>query len=132
MCSSDLWQPTFENPRYNPGSSPASEAETKAIVSLVSDLKPRLIIHAHAWEPCIVFSGEPGRKDAERLARSSGYELKEHIGYPTPGALSQFAWADHRIPVICIEEKSGVAKSEIWPRFENGIREIFGDGSIRT
>ncbi|MGZ3670327.1 MAG: M14 family zinc carboxypeptidase [Bdellovibrionota bacterium] len=125
------WAPHSEKPRYPPGASPGSEPEIQAVVRLIGELQPRLIIHCHSWEPCIVYAGAPGRRDAERLARSSGYETRGDIGYPTPGALSQYGWGDLRIPVICIEEKSGTPEAEIWPHFEGGMREIFGDGSMR-
>lgn len=125
------WSPAFEKERYHPGESPASEPETQAVVKLITELEPRLLIHCHSWKPCIVYAGDPARKDAERLARASGYEMRTEIGYPTPGALSQYGWGDRRIPVICIEETSGAPEGEIWPRFEAGMRDIFADGSIR-
>ena len=79
----------------------------------------------------IVCAGEPGLKDARRLSRSSGYETKPEIGYPTPGSLSQYGWWDHKIPVICIEEEDEVPVDSVWPRFERGMREIFLDASSR-
>lgn len=128
---SKSWSPTAEKERYNPGPSPGSEAEIKAVVNLIRTVKPRLIIHCHSWKPMIVCAGEPGLKDAERLSRSSGYEIKPEIGYPTPGSLSQFGWWDNQIPVICIEEADEVAESSVWPRFRQGMREIFLDVSPR-
>ncbi len=119
------WSPAFEKERYFPGPSPGSEPEIQAVTQLITDLEPRLIIHCHSWKPCIVYAGEPARADAERLARSSGYEALPDIGYPTPGALSQYGWADRQIPVICIEEKSGIPEPEVWPHFEVGMREVF-------
>ncbi|HEY8278337.1 MAG TPA: M14 family zinc carboxypeptidase [Bdellovibrionota bacterium] len=119
------WAPSFEKERYHPGPSAGSEPETQAVVRLIEEIQPRMIIHCHSWKPCIVFSGEPGRPEAEMLARSSGYALQPEIGYPTPGALSQFGWADRGIPVICIEEEAGAKEADVWPRFAEGMREIF-------
>lgn len=126
---SKSWSRDYSSPRYYPGPSPGSEPEIQAIVSLIQLRKPQLIVHCHSWEPCIVYTGEPGKKDAERLALSSGYPLKSSIGYPTPGSLSQFGWFDHHIPVICIEEKEGELLP--WLRFEKGMRMIFEDRSPR-
>jgi protein MpaA len=126
------WSANFEKERYHPGSSPGSEPEIRAVVKLLEDLRPRLVIHCHSWKPCVVFAGEPARRDADRLAKASGYELLPDIGYPTPGALSQFGWADRQIPVICIEEKSGAPESDLWTHFGAGMREIFADGSMRA
>lgn len=128
---SKSWSPEAAKERYNPGPSPGSEAEIKAVVSLIQTLRPRLIIHCHTWQPMIVCAGEPGLKDAERLAQSTGYEVKPEIGYPTPGSLSQYGWWDNQIPIICIEEQDEVAQETVWPRFQNGIREIFLDSSMR-
>jgi hypothetical protein len=128
---SKSWTAEAAKQRYNPGPFPGSEAEIKAVVRLLEDLKPRLVIHCHSWNPCIVCAGAPARKDAERLARSSGYQVMDEIGYPTPGSLSQYGWVDRQIPVICIEEQEGIALEKIWPHFETSLREIFLDASPR-
>jgi murein peptide amidase A len=128
---SKSWSPAFEKERYNPGPEPGSEAEVKGVVDLIQTYKPRLIIHCHSWKPMVVCAGEPGKRDAERLSRSSGYEVVPEIGYPTPGSLSQFGWWDNQIPVICIEEADESKPNSVWPRFQDGMREIFLDASNR-
>jgi predicted deacylase len=128
---SKSWTPVADKERYNPGPSPASEAEVRAVVGLIETCPPRLLIHCHSWNPCIVCAGKPGWKDAERLAQASGYELREEIGYPTPGSLSQYGWVDRKIPVICIEEQEGAPLDEVWPRFAGAMRGIFLDASPR-
>lgn len=125
------WSPQFEKERYFPGPSPGSEAEIQAVVRLMSEFKPRLVIHCHSWKPMIVAAGEPALRDAQRLSRSSGYEVVPEIGYPTPGSLSQFGWVDNQIPVICIEEADETAREKVWPNFGDGMREIFLDASAR-
>ncbi len=130
---SSNWSSAFEKERYFPGKSPASEPEVQGVVELIQIFKPRLIIHCHSWEPCVVCTGKPGWKDAERLAAASGYNLQEDIGYPTTGSLSQYGWHDNKIPVICIEERDGVTDlTPIWPRFENGISAVFKDKGMRS
>lgn len=128
---SQSWSPEAAKERYNPGPKPASEAEIQAVVRLIQDFQPRLIIHCHSWKPMIVCAGDGGMQDAQRLSRSSGYEVFPEIGYPTPGSLSQYGWADHKIPVICIEEDDNAVPGGVWPRFEQGMREIFLDASDR-
>lgn len=128
---SKSWSPEHEKERYNPGPAAGSEAEIKALVKLIAECEPRLIIHCHSWKPMIVAAGEPGMKDAERLSRSSGYKIVPEIGYPTPGSLSQYGWVDHRIPVICIEEDDDTTEDKVWPAFADGMREIFLDASSR-
>jgi predicted deacylase len=125
------WAPTAEKERYNPGPHPGSEAEIKGVVQLLESCNPRLVIHCHSWKPMVVCAGETGLRDAERLSKSSGYEVKPEIGYPTPGSLSQFGWWDRKIPVICIEEADEAKPNTVWPRFGQGMREIFLDETER-
>ena len=128
---SKSWSPDHEKERYNPGPHAGSEAEVKAVVQLMTEIQPRLVIHCHSWKPMVVCAGPPGLKDAERLSKSSGYEVKPEIGYPTPGSLSQYGWWDNKIPVICIEEADEETPKSVWPRFAQGMREIFLDASPR-
>jgi murein peptide amidase A len=126
------WSPTFEKERYFPGPHPGSEPEVQGIVELIRELEPRLLIHCHSWEPCIVGTGPLAKKDTLRLAASSGYKAVDEIGYPTPGSLSRYGWHDRKVPVICIEEQEGLSDlSTIWPRFEKGMEQVFSDFSQR-
>lgn len=130
--SSD-WNREARAERYFPGLAPGSEVETQAVVELLETFSPRLVIHCHSYHPCIVGTGHTSQKDTERLARASGYEGKEDIGYPTPGSLSSLGWFDMKIPVICIEEDDTITDYDsIWPRFAKGMQEIFEDTSARS
>ena len=120
------WEPTSAKPRYSPGPGPASEPEVQAIVELIAQVNPVALIHCHSWEPCIVCTGAPGLVFAEPLSTISGYELRDDIGYSTPGSLSAYGWHDKHIPVICIEERDGLRNlAPIWPRFAPAMRAIF-------
>lgn len=125
------WSSEAKEPRYSPGPFPGSEPETQAMVGLMKQLRPRLVIHCHSWHPCVVVTGEPARADGERLARASGYPLQETIGYDTPGSLSQYGWFDNQIPIICIEEQEGAPLETVWPHFAPAIEEIFTDPARR-
>lgn len=126
------WTPVADKPRYWPGPSAMSEPEVSGVVELIDLVDPRLIVHCHSWEPCIVATGERAQIDGARLATSSGYRLTPEIGYPTPGSLSRYGWHDRKIPVICIEEQENLKDlSTIWPRFESSMRAIFTDLSDR-
>lgn len=121
------WTSEAKKPRYAPGPRPASENETKALVELIDAIQPKLIIHCHAWsgEPCVVYTGDKGRDAAKSLAESSGFALKETIGYDAPGSLGDYGGHDLGIPVICIECFSGEPMDGIWPKFERGMRDLF-------
>lgn len=118
------WNTDFKAPRYFPGKHAASEPEVKALIELIGNKKPELIVHFHSWEPCIVYTGAPGKKVADLLGKASGYFSKEDIGYPTPGSLGQYGWLNHKTPVICIEEQEGCPRYSIWPRWKNVFSQI--------
>jgi hypothetical protein len=126
------WTGEYTKARYFPGPAAASESEIRGMVNLIQEMQPRLLIHCHSWNPCVVATGEKAMRDGERLARSSGYELMPEIGYPTPGSLSSYGWNDLKIPVICIEEQDHLQDlNTVWPRFKNGMQEIFRDKTKR-
>lgn len=115
------WEPLAKAPRYYPGPSPGSEPEIQALVKLIEDEKPHLIVHFHSWKPCVVYTGKTGAKAAEVLATGTGYECHEDIGYPTPGSLGQYGWLEHQIPVVCIEEQEHIDLELVWPHFKTGL-----------
>jgi hypothetical protein len=115
------WSSEAKAPRYYPGPTPGSEAEVQALIKLIEAEKPQLIVHFHSWEPCVVYTGAPGKKAAEILATGSGYTAREDIGYPTPGSLGQYGWLDRQIPVICIEEQEHIDLELVWPHFKTGL-----------
>ena len=73
----------------SPGSEPASEPETRALLSLLERLKPRAVISLHAALACIddAANSPLGRQLAARCA----LPLITEIGYPTPGSMGTWA-----------------------------------------
>ncbi|REL26276.1 DUF2817 domain-containing protein [Thalassotalea euphylliae] len=118
---SKCWRPEYQDKRYFPGSAPASEPEISALVNLIAQTEPRLIIHFHSWQPSVVYSGESAKEAASFLANASNYPLQPDIGYPTPGSLGEYGANDLGIGVICIEEQEGIASETIFPRFKQGL-----------
>lgn len=112
------WSPEVKAPRYYPGEKPGTEPEIQAVIKTLDIYKPKLIIHFHSWNPCIVFTGKPAEPIAKLLSSHSGYPYQEDIGYPTPGSLGQYGWLSCQIPVICIEEQEGASREHIWKRFQ--------------
>ncbi|UXR64237.1 M14 family murein peptide amidase A [Bdellovibrio bacteriovorus] len=115
------WSSEAKAPRYYPGPSPGSEKEVQALVKLIEDEKPQLIVHFHSWEPCVVYTGHPGKMAAEILATGTDYEAREDIGYPTPGSLGQYGWLEKQTPVVCIEEQEHIDLNLVWPHFKTGL-----------
>lgn len=120
------WTPDSKGPRYFPGRHAASEPEIMALVKLIENIRPRVIIHCHSDSvACNVFTGAPGKFYADIFSEVSGYPPKEDIGYPTPGSLGQYGWFEKKIPVICLEEKERIAISEVWPHYEAAMERVF-------
>jgi protein MpaA len=96
------WQPgeVFYKSRANdardialtPGSQPASEPETRALLSLIERVKPRAVVSLHSALACVDDAGAShlGRQLSERLS----LPFLTEIGYPTPGSMG--TWAGER------------------------------------
>ena len=76
----------------SPGSGPASEPETQALLSLLERLQPRAVVSLHSALACVDDSGAShlGRQLADRCA----LPFVTEIGYPTPGSMG--TWAGER------------------------------------
>ncbi|MDP9193596.1 MAG: murein tripeptide amidase MpaA [Acidobacteriota bacterium] len=93
-------EPVFYKSRANdardialsPGSEPASEPETRALLSLLERLSPRAVVSLHSALACVDDSGAShlGRHLADRCA----LPFLTEIGYPTPGSMG--TWASER------------------------------------
>ena len=118
------WSPEFKTERYFPGHQPHSEPEVVALCQLLQTYRPEAVIHFHSWEPCVVYTGGPGKAWAEIIGRHTPYETREDIGYPTPGSLGQYAWTKHQIPVICVEAQEKSKLETVWPIFQGGLIDL--------
>jgi protein MpaA len=73
----------------SPGTEPASEPETCALLSLRERLHPRAVVSLHSALACVDDSGAShlGRQLADRCA----LPFLTEIGYPTPGSMGTWA-----------------------------------------
>src|SRR5215213_7619002 len=73
----------------SPGAEPASEPETRALLSLLERLKPRAVVSLHSALACVDDAGASalGRHLADRCA----LPFLTEIGYPTPGSMGTWA-----------------------------------------
>jgi protein MpaA len=122
--SKDWTSENSRGARYSPGSHAGSEPEVAVLVQVIEQEKPEVIFHFHSWEPCVVYTGAPGKTYAEFLSPNESYPVREDIGYPTPGSLGQYGWQNHKIPVICIEEQEKIDLKEVWPHFRDGFKNL--------
>ncbi|HET6455901.1 MAG TPA: M14 family zinc carboxypeptidase [Armatimonadota bacterium] len=98
--------------RFFGGKVAASEPETQAIMGVVKEYKPRLIISLHASLACVNYNGACVRM-ARRISRATGLPAKGDIGYPCPGSMGTYYGGEGRVPMITLElPKDGFEPSD--------------------
>lgn len=73
----------------SPGAQPASEPETRSLLSLLVRLKPSAVVSLHAALACIDDAGNSSL--GRELAARCSLPLLTEIGYPTPGSMGTWA-----------------------------------------
>lgn len=93
-------EPPDDRIHLSPGSSPGSEPETQALITLVEKLQPRQIVTLHGPLACI---DDPEQSPLGHwLAEQTGMPLVTNIGYPTPGSFGTWC-AEQNLPIITWE-----------------------------
>lgn len=86
---STKWAPNNGRVDHSTGMQPASEPETKALISLVESLAPQTILSLHAPLACVE---DPQYSPLGYwLAKRTGLPLVGNIGYQTPGSFGSWA-----------------------------------------
>ena len=80
----------------------ASEPETQAIMRVVEEFKPQIIISLHASLACVNYNGACVRI-ARRISQATGLPAMGDIGYPCPGSMGTYYGVEGRVPVITLE-----------------------------
>jgi len=107
------WTSDFTKERYRPGPSACSEPETQALVQWIKDHPVDLILSLHSWNPMINTNGDC-QPEAQILSEMTGYEVKDYIGYPTPGSLGDYCGLERKTPVITYEaQKNGTIEEAL-------------------
>ena len=88
--------------RSSPGESPGSEPETQALIALIEQLAPALILDLHSPLELIAPTPAADPMIVQRLAEAAELKIQPNIGSPTPGALRDWC-SDHQIGAITYE-----------------------------
>ncbi len=91
---------------YFGGDSPASEEETRFIISIIEKYSPKAILSLHSPYKVVNYDGGKsgeGKNLAEQISAIIGYPVEENIGYPTPGSFGTWAGVERDIPTITLE-----------------------------
>lgn len=105
---SSSWRSDYPDENHYPGSEPASEPETRAVIELIKRYPPDLIITLHAALGCMNWDG-PAGEIAAMMAMFNGYPLCQSLGYETPGSFGTLAGIDMKIPTVTIELRGSPA-----------------------
>ena len=84
----------------SPGEHSASEPETKALLSLLEQLKPRAVVTLHSALACI--DDADGSVLGRLLAQKTGLPLEVGVGYATPGSFGSWA-SEQKLNLITYE-----------------------------
>jgi len=118
-----------KNPYY-PGDFPASEIESQLLTKLIEGLAFDLIISFHTNHfirfpnaPQVNYDGLGTYKDfAIKLAKDTGLEFTEDIGYPTPGSLGSYS-KDKGLDCITIEFDDNIQAEELCSKYLKAFTE---------
>lgn len=98
-ASLEYWnRVTSKDPRRFPGKVPASEPETKAMMKIIDEFKPDVIVSVHAPYDLLDFDGA---KDSDAPQKLGPLALQKLGTYP--GSLGNYAWLKLKIPVVTLE-----------------------------
>jgi len=106
------WSPEVKTVRYHPGPFAGSEPENRALAQFIETESPQFILSLHSWHPVLNVNGDC-LKEAECLARWTGYKIDADIGYPTPGCLGTYAGLERGSPTLTYEIERGLAADKI-------------------
>lgn len=97
----DNWEYTAHDEFFG-GESPASEIETKFVIDVIDELKPKYILTLHAPFKVVNYDGD-AKEIAKKISEIIKYPVEENIGYPTPGSFGTYAGIEKKIPTITLE-----------------------------
>jgi protein MpaA len=106
------WKADYPDARHYPGTAPATEPETRALMKLIEDYPPNLLITLHGYLGCMNWDG-PGEEIARSMASINKYPLCSYLGYDTPGSLGHYVGLDRKIRTVTIELKGGNAGDRV-------------------
>lgn len=106
------WSPVIKTERYHPGPEANSEPENQWLAKYINDEKPEFVLSLHSWHPVLNVNGDC-MKEAETLAKFTGYRIDADIGYPTPGCLGTYAGLERTSPTLTYEIERGLDAASI-------------------
>ena len=123
------WSETSKRSRMYGGNEPASEPETRAVMSAVEHSCPAAIIAVHSigeHKHCNNYDG-PGQAMAEIMQSHNAYPVHSSIGYATPGSLGTWAGIERNMPTVTLELPSHHSPKRCW---QDNRRAVLACGEV--
>jgi len=89
------WSKDFTKSYNNPGTHPASEPETAALIELIEKNKPNMIIQMHQPFNALYPASNAPAELMKQMSEISELPVSDDIGYPTPGSLGNYRKAQN-------------------------------------
>lgn len=124
------WELT-EKDNYFGGESPASEIETKFLINVIEEYKPKLILTLHTPYKIVNYDG-PAKEVSEKISEIINYPVEESIGYPTPGSFGTYAGVEKNIPTITLEMDEEEDINSLYPKVKKIFEYLEGINSSLT
>ncbi len=100
------------NGDYYGGQNPASELETRFLISIIEKFNPKAILTIHSPYRLVNYDGD-AKELADKIASIMEYPVEENIGYPTPGSFGTWAGIENHIPTITLELDENVSLQDM-------------------
>ena len=119
------------------GERPGSEIETHAIVRILTDFKPQLVLHIKDARSVGIVNYDGGAQPiAERISELSGLQVTQGLGAKTTGSIENFASSRLRSPCVTILVPRETDTPAAWNKHQESLlAAVFNDtngGAIRT
>lgn len=124
------WELTKKD-NYFGGESPASEIETKFLINVIEEYKPKLILTLHTPYKIVNYDG-PAKEVSEKISEIISYPVEESIGYPTPGSFGTYAGVEKNIPTITLEMDEEEDINSLYPKVKKIFEYLEGINSSLT
>lgn len=118
----DNWGQKTRQRKVTPGSAPASEPETRAIVKAMKIFEPIHVAYRDIIPYCVNPDG-PAMELVAAMAEKNGYTVQTSLGIKTPDSFGTWAGKEQQIPTITLELQDNRPWPELWNTHKEALIE---------
>lgn len=121
------WHKLPSGSNWLSGREPESEAETRAITDLVSDLRPdRVILLATARRGAALVYAGPAESLVREFAKSSDLRPVPFNSAAEPGSLAAYTGEDRKLPTLVLRVPATARGDQLWSAYKRGLLAAIG------